>query len=346
MASPKQAIIRQDLSMTLAEFSTAMNRKKYIGHLVFPPLSVGEQSSEFAILPAAALLTPIEDTKRAPKGGYSRGDWEWDKDDYATTEHGVEEVVDDRLVKIYRNEINAESISRERAVNRVAQAYEATAAALAFDTTYFDGDHTKSVVTDTASGFHGKPWSDKTDADPIQDIDAGREVFAANCGHEPNAMVLDHSALLKVIRTARVEDLVKPTGRLDDQTIAKLMPQLQEVFQLEKIIVADSPIKNTAGHGAAAKFSRIWNNNYALLCRIYDGEDLEYPEPFLGRTLMWSEEAGPLPGADSDGIGVLVEEYREENRRGGVIRARTDYEIKRFYKPAGLLLQNVMTAPA
>jgi hypothetical protein len=85
-------------------------------------------------------------------------------------------------------------------------------------------------------------------------------------------------------------------------------------------------------------FSRIWGTDKALLCRLYDGPDLEFPEPHMGRTIMWSEEAGPLPGSEGESIGCLVEEYREENRRGGVIRGRTDYQVKRLYKNAGYLM--------
>lgn len=340
MSNPSTAIQRLDLSMSRSEFSAYLNRKKFIGHLVFPFLAVNLQNCEFRVLPAEALITPIEDTERKPKAGYKRDDYEWETDSYATTEHGVEEVVDDRELKLY-GEFNAEAISQERAVNRIAQRYEYLAAAAAFDTSYFSGAYTIDVDATTDRGRSGAKWSVKASADPIADIDCAREDFIVNCGTAPNALVLEETDLRLCLRTDRIEDLVKYTGTLDMQTIRKLVPQLQEVFRVDKVIVAESPVKNTAGRGQQPVFSRMWGTGKALLCRIDDSPSLDTTEPSLGRTISWSPEAGPLPGADSDGIGVITEEYREESRRGGVIRSRTDYVIKRLHKPAGLLLTNL-----
>jgi len=340
MASPTTAITRLDLSMSFSEFSAAMNRQKFIGHMVFPPMVVNEDSMTFRKMKAESIITPIENTKRAVKGDYARDDWEWGSDSYKTEEHGVEEVTDDRQLKMY-HEIDAESINRDRCVNRIAQAYENTCATLAFDAAYFTGDHAANVVTDTARGYKGVAWSTKASSDPIQDLDAARSEFTLNCGHSPNALVLEETALRAILRSDRIEELTKYTGQLDSLMMRNLVPQLQDLFRLEKIIVADCPLKNTAGRGQDATFARMWGTTKALLCRIYDGPDIEAPEPFLGRTIMWSEEMGPLPGAMGEGMGVLVEEYREEQRRGGVIRGRTDYQVKRFHKPAGLLLQGV-----
>jgi len=340
MASPTTAITRLDLSMSFSEFSAAMNRMKFIGHRVFPPLVVNENSETFRVIKAQSLITPIENTKRAPKGEYARDDWEWGTDSYKTDEHGVEEITDDRQLKMY-HEVDAEAINRDRALNRVAQAYENTAAGLAFDTAYFTGDYTIDVDATTTLGRSGEKWSVKASADPIADIDAARDQFITNSGHSPNALVLEEAALRSCLRTDRIEELTKYTGQIDSLMMRNLVPQLQDLFRLEKIIVADAPIKNTAGRGQDPTLSRVWGTDKALLCRIYDGPDIEAPEPFFGRTIMWGEEMGPLPGSNGEGMGVLVEEYREESRRGGVIRARTDYDIKRFYKPAGLLLTNV-----
>jgi hypothetical protein len=340
MSNPSTAIQRTDLAMSRNEFSAYLNRKKFIGHLVFPFLAVGLQNSEFRVLPAEALITPIEDTERKMKAGYNRDDYEWDTDSYATVEHGVEEVVDDRELLLY-GEFNAEDISRERAVNRIAQRYEYLAAAAAFDTAYFTGNYTIDVDATVDLGRSGAKWSVKASADPVADLDVARDQFITNCGHAPNALVLEETDLRYCLRTDRIENLVKYTGTLDMMTIRKLVPQLQEVFRLDKVIIAESPVKNTAGRGQTPTFSRMWGTGKGLLCRIDDGPSLDTIEPSLGRTIAWSPETGSLPGADSDGIGVFVEEYREEARRGGVIRARTDYIIKRLHKPAGLLLTNL-----
>ena len=58
--------------------------------------------------------------------------------------------------------------------------------------------------------------------------------------------------------------------------------------------------------------------------------------------LALGEEGIPLAmGAEGEDLGVIVEEYREESRRGGVIRARGDYQLKILHPQAGHLLQGV-----
>jgi len=333
MSSPNTVINRFDLSLSTAEFSLAMNRKGYIGHLVFPPIPVGKQSSSFARIPIEALLTPVEDTERKPKSGYSRDDFEWETDNYNTKDHGVEETIDDRQVKMYASEIRAEQIARDRGVNRVLQAYEVACAAAAFDTAVFTGAYTSTPTT---------PWSTAASADPLADVDRWRELFITNCGMKPNALVLEHKALIAMIRTARIEDLIKYSGQDDPKALRRALPQLADLLQLERIIVADSPVKNTGGRGAAATISRVWDATKAQLARIYDGADLEAPEAQLGRTIQWSEEAGALPGSDDMGIGVIIEEYPENAVRGSVIRVRTDYQIKRLHTQAGMLITSLI----
>ncbi|MCH8853509.1 MAG: hypothetical protein IID41_12790, partial [Planctomycetes bacterium] len=106
MAQPSTAITRFDLSLSYQEFSLRANQQKFIGLKVLPPIAVGLQSADFQKVKVASLLGPVEDTTRAPKGEYSRSSYEWGTDNYSTTDEGVEEVLDDRTIKMYGNELN------------------------------------------------------------------------------------------------------------------------------------------------------------------------------------------------------------------------------------------------
>src|ERR1043165_2063806 len=99
MASPSPAITRFDLSIAYAEFNLLNNMKKFIGLKVLPALGVALEASDFLKIVLESYLTKVEDTRRAPKTGYARDDWEWTKDSYVCDEHGVEEVVDDATVE-------------------------------------------------------------------------------------------------------------------------------------------------------------------------------------------------------------------------------------------------------
>lgn len=327
MSTPAQAITRFDLSLSYDEFNLEANRRGYVGLQVLPPVAVAQQSSDFRKIAIKSLLGPIEDTRAAPDGTYGRDSFEWNKDSYATEDHGAEETLGDRALKMYGSEIRAEMIHRDRAINRVLQAFEAACAAAVFNTTTWTGED----LTDTAN----VAWSTQTTATPIDDIDAAIEKVKTNCGTKPNALVITDWGLRLLKRTNQVEDLLKYSGRDDPKNLG-VLSGLSELFDLPKIIVADG-FKNTAGRGQDATLARLWDSSMCMVCCIDDSADLENIRPTIGRTIMWQEENGPLAGADGQ-IGALVEEYREEARRGSVIRARNDRVIKILHPEAGFLI--------
>ena len=109
---------------------------------------------------------------------------------------------------------------------------------------------------------------------------------------------------------------------------------LADAFDLEFILVAGG-IENTANEAAARSLSRIWSGEFAMLCKVATGGDPS--QPAIGKTVLWSEESA----MDGDRPGVIIEQYREERRRGDAIRARTDDEIKIDFSVAGHLLSNI-----
>lgn len=62
-------------------------------------------------------------------------------------------------------------------------------------------------------------------------------------------------------------------------------------------------------------------------------------ETCVGRTFMWADEGA----ADGDRMGVVAETYYEENRRGGVLRRRTDWGLEPLFLGCGYLFSNVTT---
>ena len=54
-----------------------------------------------------------------------------------------------------------------------------------------------------------------------------------------------------------------------------------------------------------------------------------------------TDDGSSLPGADDGESSLIVEEYREESRRGGIIRARNKRVVKILHAEAGHLLTAV-----
>lgn len=345
MASPSTAITRLDLSLTYQEFSLAANQQKFIGLQVLPPISVSQEGAEFVRIQIASLLSKIEETKRSPKSGYARDDWEWSKDSYAVEEHGVEEIVDDATVEKYGDLLRTEQIATARAVNRVLQRLEFDIAAAVFNTTTWTG----AALTTTV----GTAWTTLATADPIADIDAAHEKVNVGCGEDANTLVLTKKGFRSMIRTARLEGLLKydaselmialNSGQ-NQSMVSEIVSGLKDLLQVERILVGRG-FKNTADKGQAASLSRVWDDTKAMLCVVQDDGldgDLENPMPQIGRTIFSNKNDEPLPGSNDGGFGsLIIEEYRENPVRGGVIRPRNKRQVKILHPQAGHLLQGV-----
>jgi len=328
MSAPRTAITRFDLSFSYADISLLANQKKFIGLKVLPPAPVAMQAAGFLRVKIASLLTPIEDLMRAPFSGYKRGNFLFDQESYVTQDYGAEEPVDDRQLAIYANVIKLENFATMRAVNRVLMAFENDVASAVFNTGTF------------SNAAAAVAWDTPATATPLEDIDKAREQVLLACGSEPNSMILSSWALIKLCRTHQIQDLLKFSGHDDPKAYVKRIPALCELLMLDQILVGRG-MKNTAGEGATATPARIWDPTMAMVCHVGETDDVEAPEPCIGRTFMWTAENAEIPGGEDETPGVIVEEYREENRRGGTIRARNDRQIKIFHPEAGYLLTGV-----
>lgn len=330
MPAPSTAITRFDLSMAYAEIALAASRQGFIGLKALPPIGVAKEEGDFLKILVEDLMRATEDTERPPRGAYKRDDFNWTKDSFSVKEHGVEEVVDDALIERYGDIIRAETICSQRAVHRVLAALEQAIADAVFNTTTWTGSAlTTAITTD---------WTNAASATPLADLDGAIEKVKASSGMMPNTIILTDLALRYFKRTAEVEDLLKYSGRDDPKNLGD---SLRELFEIENILVARS-FNNSAKEGQSASFSRYWNSDRVMVCHVHnDGMDgdLEAPMPNIGRTIFPTGTGIPLPGMDEDGeSGLIVEEYREEARRGGVMRARTKYQVKVIHAEAGHLL--------
>jgi len=327
MAMPSSTITRYELGATFNEFDLAMSRKKFIGPKVLRPVMVGVQAADVGKIPIEALLLTRKDD-RAPGAGYRRGDFEFSKYSYATDEHGWEETLDDRKLAIYRDILNAEQIHAQRAMDFVMRNYEIAVAAAVYNTTTWTG---AALTTDITH-----EWDDHTNAVPVDNIEAARLKVIEGCGMEPNALICNRKQAFHLGQCANIVDRIKYSGKDDPKKIP--LAALAECLQVDMIIVAGG-YKNTAKEGQDVSISTVWGDENMMLAKVATGDDPQ--EPCIGRTFMWSGDGPGAPGSDEE-IAVVVEEYREEARRGGIIRARNDRDLVIMYPQCGHLIGNAI----
>lgn len=306
---------RPDLGMAFEEFDLLASQQGFIGTKILPVMNVALQTAVFSKIKVKSLLTE-RDTLRAPGGGYSRQTWEFDQDSFATKEYGAEEVLDDRERAIYAYTIDFERIASMRAMDAVLRDYEKRVAAAVFNAVTF----TPSAVT--------TEWSNPAST-PVQDVLTRITTFKGQMGMLPNALVFNDKVLRNLQTNEEILDRLKYSGIDDPKNVTLQM--LAALFNLQYIIVPNA-MRNSANPGqAAAVFSDIWDDEYALLCRIATSQDLK--EPCLGRTFHFT--------GDGSSLGGTVETYRHEPNRSDIMRVRHDVQEKLLYTAAGLLMSNI-----
>lgn len=323
MPAPSTAvtILRPDLAGPFMQFGLEADRVGFIGLRVAPVIEVALQSSSFAKVLVAELLSN-RDTLRAPGTGYSRSSYKFTTASYSCDEHGAEEPVDDRQAKIYRHLIDAEMGAAAKALDVVLRNFEKRVAALVFNTTTWTGASLTTAV--------GTPWSTVATATPITDVDNAVRKVWDGCGLIPNALVIGWKAFRHLRRCTQIIDTIKSWGG-DDPKSGNITDRiLAQALGVDEVIVAGA-VKNTANEGAAAALAGIWDPTMAMVCKVARTSDIA--EPCVARTFHYAE--------DGSNIGATVEQYRDEQIRGDWIRSRMDTDEVVMYPQAGHLLTAV-----
>lgn len=321
MARPTTTAVnlRPDLTMGLQEFDLAADRLGFIAPRLMPVFEVARKSGDFPRIKLESLLTSRK-TRRAPRSGYSRSEWEFEDDNYNTYEEGAEELLDENEAATYGDFFDYEVIMRDRARDALLRNHEIEVAALAFN----------ASVVGTATGVSVE-WSTAATATPITDIKAAKRRAFNRTGIWPNALVISYAVWQNLQDTAQVIDRIQSGGAGDRTTRADLdVAAMARVLDVRHLLVGGAA-KNTAAQGLDAAVSEIWDDEFALVTKIAETNDLA--EPCFGRTMHWA--------GDGSQIGGTIEQYEEPEVRGDVLRARRQVGLKVMYPECSDLLSNI-----
>lgn len=321
-AKQGSAIYRPDLGMTVMEYTEGPTMG-YIGLEVMPLFPVVDSASTYPVIPKETLLE-LPDTKRAPRGAYNRGDWDYERGQYQTTENGWEEPVDDSERRMIEGEGSAgvaDYIATRRAWNHILRGQEKRIANKVFNASNF----TPHAVTNE--------WDDAANATPITDVNDGVSAFRLQCGMLPDALIIAYSTYMNLKMCEQIINRLKytfPGIDLNKMT----SDQLAAVFNVPRVLIGGS-VYNSAGRALDAVVADIWDNEYATLVKISSGPDLT--QPGLGRTFLWTEDSPGNP---------IVEQYREEQRRSDIFRVRhnTDEAFIQSKDESGNVVSNIAAA--
>ncbi|MBP99003.1 hypothetical protein CMK18_23885 [Candidatus Poribacteria bacterium] len=323
MPSPSTSLAthRPDLEASLEAFDLQANMNGFIANQVFPVLEVQNKAGIFGKIPLEQLLMNSE-TLRAPGSGYSRSNFTFTTDSFSCEEHGHEEPVDDAEAAMYRDFFDAELIATQRAMSAVMVNHEKRLA----DALFGSWGGTNTAVTNEWNKADGTGV-------PVTDVNAAVNTIYNACGLWANALVVSKKVFRDLRDNAQVRDRIASSGAGDPTKAQDItINMLKAVFDLDYIFVGGGT-KNSANEGQSASPAAIWDDEYAMVCKVATGNDVK--EPCLGRTFHWAE--------DGSAVGGMVESYRDEAIRSDVIRVRHDVQQKVLLTAAGQRLSNIST---
>lgn len=317
------ATLRPDLA-AFFEFDLEMERNGYVATKVLPVIETGLQSDNPGKVPLESLLFDA-DTSRASGGDYNRGNWTFDKFQYATSENGWEEPIDERDEQRYREILQVDLVAFARATSVIMRNQEKRVADLLFNTTTWNG---ASLTTGVSN-----EWDDADNATPIDDVEGAVKKVYEGSGLWANALVINRQVFRNLRNCKQIIDRINSAGagnasKPSDITAA----MLAQCFDLDHVIVAGAS-KNSANEGQSGTPAQIWSGEYASVARIATTGDMR--EPCVGRTFHWS--------GDGSSIGGTVEEYYWERSRSRIIRVRHETDEVIMYPQAAHLLSNITT---
>jgi len=293
------ALQRPDLGIAVSETMQAAPTMGFIGLQVLPIFPVAENSAEYPVIPKEALFNLLE-TKRGPKGTYNRGEEEFESGFYKTIENGLERRVDDRYAAIYGTKFNYELVIANILMGNILRAHEYRAATKIMNATNFTA-HNASTA-----------WSTHAANEISLDVDTGKETLRTS-GLIPNTLILNWTAFVDAKKNAKVQEKVYQIFPDAAKTGRITIEHLRTYFDIERLLVAGA-LYDTAKRNQDASLSDIWGSQYAMLCKVDDGD---VTEPCIGRTFLWNESG-------QGGPDVIVEEYYDNTVRSNILRVRHD----------------------
>jgi hypothetical protein len=291
------AVPRLDLGVASEEFS--QKQEDFIADLVMPVFRTQVKSGKFSTLKAESIL---QDTSadRAARGGYNRIHSKLADVSFACEEFGFEHAVDDSERTQFQSDFDADMIATKIVTLALMRQREKRAAALLFNGTTFA---TATYFLDTAV-----TWATVATSTPIDDVVFAAEKVWANSGIWPNALIINRTNLSYLLRSAQIRAQFPGAPLV---TLDMLKSALASIFGLQKIIIAGA-MRSTVDEGQTLAKGPVWSSSNAMVAYVPDdGQNLV--EPAVGRTALW------VP--DSPSI-LTFEQYRENQVRGDVIRAR------------------------
>lgn len=277
----------------------------------------------------AGVVTFNAHTKRGATGTYNELTRKFEWDAYQTEEYGLEERVDDVQARRMETFFDAEMLTGKFLMNALMLDYEMEVAAKLNTTS---GTDPNEGLIQTAATEAYTPANLAT-VDFPADMNAIIERLTL-LGTNPGEMdvVLSLTIFNYLRRTQKLQTYVYGFLNVTQGGSQITEQMMASAFGLRSCIVAKKSV-DTAIKGLAPNLIPVWGNTNVLVGKFGDGD---FMNGGLGRTICWEH--------DSPGGLFTSESYRDERRRGTMLRIRSNRTLKLIDPTCGQLLQTNWSA--
>jgi hypothetical protein len=310
MPQPTQSQVHVDAILTNISVAYLQRAENFIADKVFPVVPVDKQSDKYFKYTKNDWLRDEAQVRADGTESVGSG-YNITTDTYYADVYAIHKDVGDQTRANADAPINVDREAAEFVTHRLLMRREIQ----------FNSDFMKTGVWDTdVTGVAASPttgqttqWSDFTNSDPIEDIEAGKAQILSKTGFEANTLVLGYDVFRKLKNHPDLVDRIKYTS---SQTITEDM--LARMFDIERVLVSKG-VKATNAEGLTGTYS-FTTGKTALLAHVAPSPGLLTPS--AGYTFSWT--------GVSQGLGLTIgtSSFRLESLRATRIEAELAFDNK------------------
>ena len=310
MPQPTSSQVHVDAILTNISVAYLQRAENFIADKVFPVVPVDKQSDKYFTYDKNDWLRDEAqvraDGTESVGSGYNISTATYYADVYA-----IHKDIGDQTRANADAPINVDREATEFVTHRLLTRREIQFNNDFMTTGVWSSDVTGVSASPTAS--QTIQWSDYTNSDPIEDIEAGKAGILSVTGLEANTLVLGYDVFRQLKNHPDLVDRIKYTS---SQTITEDM--LARMFDIDRVLVSKS-IKATNAEGATGAYS-FTTGKTALLAHVAPSPGLLTPS--AGYTFSWT--------GVSDGMGATIgtSSFRLESLRATRIESQIAFDNK------------------
>jgi hypothetical protein len=310
MPQPTQSQVHVDAILTNISVAYLQRAENFIADKVFPVVPVDKQSDKYFVYSKNDWLR--DEARVRTDGTESVGSgYNITTETYYADVYAIHKDIGDQTRANADAPINVDREAAEFVTHRLLTRRE-----IQFVNDFMTTNKWATDVTGVAaSPTTGQTvqWSDYTNSDPIEDIEAGKAQILSTTGLEANTLVLGYDVFRKLKNHPDLVDRIKYTS---SQTITEDM--LARMFDIERVLVSKS-VKATNAEGATGAYS-FTTGKTALLAHVAPTPGILTPS--AGYTFSWT--------GVSQGMGLTIgtSSFRLESLRATRVEAELAFDNK------------------